>query len=120
MNQATPETYKNQMIADAASKYAAFKDQILGGQTVRNIASSYITSMANTLELDPNSVDLQNPAIQKALTGFADKTGAPVAQTLWDFTKQLKDDPRWQYTQNAKADMASAGMGVLRSFGFQA
>jgi len=119
MNQATPDTYKNQMITDAASKYAAFKDQILGGQTVRNIASSYITSMANTLELDPASVDLQNPAIQKALTGYADKTGAPVAQSLWDFTKQLKDDPRWQYTQSAKADMASAGMSVLKSFGFQ-
>jgi hypothetical protein len=38
---------------------------------------------------------------------------------LYDFRKQLRQDSRWQYTAQAKEDVSTAALQVLRDFGFQ-
>lgn len=116
----TPEFYEDQMRAGAASKYRVFKEQILSGSmTVRDVASSYLNAMAQTLEIPVESIDLEDPEIQKAIaTSFNDK-GEPVVKSVWEFTKDLKNDPRWGDTKNARDSMESTAVGVLRAFGFQ-
>jgi hypothetical protein len=32
---------------------------------------------------------------------------------------RLRKDPRWQYTSNAREDVSTAALQVLRDFGFQ-
>ena len=103
----------------AKSQYAPFATQIDQGQTVANLASAYTSKMASTLEMDPNQITLQDPTIQKALTGIVDpKTGQPQVQSLWSFDQSLRQDPRWQTTQNANQLANDTAMNVLQTFGF--
>jgi hypothetical protein len=117
---ATIEEYQNTILEAAASQYPVFRDQILSGAvTVRDVASPYIDSMARTLELSPEAIELQDETIQKALSASYDDKGQPVVKSVWQFTKDLKEDPRWAYTKNAKDSMEQTAVGVLRAFGFQ-
>jgi hypothetical protein len=68
--------------------------------------------MATILELPENSITLNDPTLRGAIT--ADKT-----MTIFDFEKQLRRDARWQYTDQAKEEVSSAALRVLRDFGFQ-
>lgn len=101
----------------AKSQYAAFADQLDGGHTMAEIADPYMSKMADLLEVDPASLSLKDATIQKALTGFKDDKGRPVAQTLTDFANSVRQDSRWQTTNNAKQQVAEVGSQLLRSFG---
>jgi hypothetical protein len=100
----------------AKSQYAAFADQIDGGHTVAEIADPYRQKMADLLELNPADIALKDSTIQNALT-MKDPQGVPVAQTLTDFANTVRRDTRWQYTANAKQQVAEVGSQLLRSFG---
>lgn len=104
----------------AKNQYQAFADQIDGGHTVAEIADPYVTKMADLLEVDPASINLKDGTIQKALTGYRDQKGRPVAQSLTDFANSVRQDSRWQYTNNAKTQVAEVGSQLLRSFGLTA
>jgi hypothetical protein len=114
------EDYENMIREAAASQYPVFRDRLLSGAaTVRDIASPYIDSMARTLEISPEEISLQDENIQKAISAQYDDKGEAVTRSVWQFTKDLKNDPRWQYTKNAKDSMESTAVGVLKAFGFQ-
>lgn len=109
----------------AISTYPSLKDQINGGATVHDIAQPYIAAMANTLELPDAQIKLTDQTIQKALHGTAGNpptpgqpAGPPQPTPLYQFTNQLKQDPRWQTTDNAKADAYSMLHGLGQTFGF--
>jgi len=109
--------YYNKIIRDdAKSKYAAFADQIDKGQTVASIASPYIQSMANILELSPTDINLNDPTIAKALQGF-DAQNKPVAKPVWAFERELKQDDRYFKTNKANQDMTSLATTIARQFG---
>jgi len=38
---------------------------------------------------------------------------------LFDFKKALRQDQRWQYTDQARQDVSATALNVLRDFGFQ-
>jgi hypothetical protein len=40
------------------------------------------------------------------------------ARTFADFTKQLKSDPLWQYTRNAKETYSNTALDIAKMFGF--
>jgi hypothetical protein len=69
--------------------------------------------MANVLEIgDPDQIDLNDPLLRSAITDKGD-------MNLYDFKKALKTDNRWQYTEQARKDVSTAALSVLRDFGFQ-
>jgi hypothetical protein len=69
--------------------------------------------MAAVLEIgDPEQIDLNDPLLRSAITDKGD-------MNLYDFRKQLRQDSRWQYTAQAKEDVSTAALQVLRDFGFQ-
>lgn len=80
------------------------------GMNLDTIMSPYKNAYASTLEIDPNSIALKD-VIQKAIT---DKGFTPV----YKFKVDLRKDPRWQYTDNARQEASSAAYNVLRDFGF--
>ena len=137
MGAGTLDGVKQQFINSAASLYPGLKAQLAGGQTVHDIAQPYIASMANTLELPENSLTLRDPTIQKALqyqqpqstpstggtTGAAKSPTSgqqpePGVMPLWQFQNQLRTDPRWEQTNNAKQEAYSMLYGLGKSFGF--
>lgn len=111
------DNYRN----TAKSKYAAYADQLDQGMTMRDIAEPYKQMMAKTLELSDKSLTINNPAIQQALTWRPPPKGGkpspPQGMALWQFEQNLKNDPRWNKTQNAQDSVMAAGRKVLADMG---
>lgn len=90
--------------ARAKAQYVNFGDQIDAGMTIRDIADPYIATYAQTLELPETQVSLSDPAIQKALQYKDTATGVLTNKPMHQFLRELKDDPRWDKTQNAEQE----------------
>jgi hypothetical protein len=115
----TVEDWTGDIAAEAQSMYAPFAERIAQGMTVRDLASGYINTMAETLEIDPDEIGLDDATVQQALKGGMDQKGNPYAQSLWDFEKNLRGDARWQSTKNANQQANQTALSVLQAFGFQ-
>jgi hypothetical protein len=110
------ETYNQQIKDLAKSQYPTLAAQIDAGYTVQSIASPYISTMSQILELNPGEITLYDDTIRKALTGINDQN-QPSLKPLWEFERDLKKDERWRYTKNAEQDLMGTGIKLLRNFG---
>lgn len=110
---ATEQDYLQQIIDMAKSRYAGFADKITDKMRTRQIASPYIQTMASYLELDPNSISLNDPTITKALTSIDDK-GNPAPTPLWKFEQEILQDPRIATTKFAERNIYQKGMDYLK------
>jgi len=115
----TIEGMTNKIREQAKAQYKAFANEIDGGATIADIASPYMQKMSDLLELDPNSLSVKNGLIQKALTA-TNKQGAPAAMDMGDFANAVRQDSRWQYTDNAKQQAAGVTANLLQNFGLLA
>lgn len=100
----------------AISAYPNLADRLRQGETVATIAEPYKQSMASILELNPESLTIGDPKIQKALA-TRDKNGAPVMQTLYDFETGLRQDSRWLKTKNSQDAVMGTANKVLSDLG---
>jgi hypothetical protein len=94
-----------------------FAKELEAGMDLYDIASPYMQTMAQTLELNPSDVDLFDPTIRKALGTSSDADGKPGSVPLWEFEQQLRQDQRWMKTKNAQDSAMAAGHAVLKDFG---
>lgn len=76
------------------------------------IVSPYKTTAATVLELDPEQIKLDDPAIQMALQNNG--------MNLFDYKKALRKDTRWQYTENANQEVSDKFLRIARDFGLEA
>lgn len=90
------------------SIYTNFSDKISDQVSVRSLATNYIYNKANVLELDSNSINVFDKDINDALLNKTSMT---------DFNKQLKSNPAWGRTKNAKEEASSYAYSILQSFG---
>ena len=81
------------------------------GTNLETIYAPYKRTMASLLELDAESIDLNDTTLQSAI---GDKE-----LPIYEFRKLLKRDPRWQYTNNAREEVSNKVLRVLQDFGFQ-
>jgi hypothetical protein len=110
--------YKAYLQDQAQHAFPTFADQIKSGVTVKTLADPYMQQMANTLELNPQTINLQNPTIRQALQSVG-QDGKPTQKPLWQFDNELKKDPRWLKTNNAENTLMATGHQVLKDMGFQ-
>ena len=89
------------------------RDLLAQGYNLAQVFEPYRIAMANVLEIgDPGSIDLNDPLLRSAITDKGD-------MNLYDFKKALRADNRWQYTEQARSDVSTAALNVLKDFGFQ-
>ncbi len=100
----------------AMGAYPAFADQIAAGQSMKDIASPYVQSMAKVLELPDTDVDMFHPKIKAALNR-AGPDGKPQPMSITDFENQLRDSPDWRRTQGAQNQVFTIGRQVLAGMG---
>ena len=113
----TDEAYWiRQIREEAASYWPSYSEQIRAGVDVMQLASGYMNIMARTLEIDPNSISLNDPFIRKATTGI-DEAGNPRPMSLWEFEQELRNDPRWMETDQAVKSISDIGTSILQRFG---
>jgi hypothetical protein len=97
----------------AAQGQPQYVRDLLGqGYDLQAIYSPYRQTMASVLELNADEIDLNDSTLRMAITDKGD-------MNLYDFKKALRKDNRWQYTENARDEVASSTLQVLRDFGFQ-
>lgn len=114
----TLEALQAQIRNAAASKYYAFAGQIRAGQNALDLAQPYIQSVANILELPSTDIDLNNKYIAKAMTSKVSAGQQPGTQyPLWKFENDLRSDPLWKKTNNARESMFSVAHKVAQDFG---
>ena len=106
------DTYKR-IIRDVAKigmpeKVAKLIDQ---GVDLSTIYSPYKNIMASTLEINPQTISLDDPTLRSAITADAEIP-------IYEFERQLRNDNRWQYTNQAKEEVSNATRQILRDFGF--
>jgi hypothetical protein len=114
----TADDWDRDMRAQAASLWSPWKDKIMGGMDAQDLASGYINMMAQTMEVDADSISLHDPRLMKAITNVDDK-GNSAPMGLYDFQMMLREDPAWMQTKQATDSVSSIGMDILRRFGFQ-
>ena len=89
----------------------SIKKLLAEGTDLETVYAPYKRTMASLLELDPESIDLNDTTLQTAITDRE--------LPIYEFRKILKKDPRWQYTNNAREEVSNKVLRVLRDFGFQ-
>ena len=105
-------------LAQDARKLAAqgqpqyVRDLLGQGYNLDQIYAPYRQTMANLLEVNQDEIDLNDPTLRSAISDKGD-------MNIYDFKKTLKQDNRWQYTENAKQEVTDMTLKILRDFGFQ-
>lgn len=107
------ETYK-QVIRSVAKlglpdKVGALVDQ---GVDLETIYNPYKRQMAALLEVDDGAISLDDPLLRSAI-------GPDKEMSLFEFQRNIRRDPRWQFTNNAREEVSDIALTVLRDFGFQ-
>jgi hypothetical protein len=82
------------------------------GVDLDTIYSPYKNVMASTLEINPESITLNDPVLRTAIAGDKELP-------MYEFQRKLRQDSRWQYTNQAKEEVSDVALKVLRDFGFQ-
>ena len=82
------------------------------GVDLETVYTPYRNIMAKVLEINPTSIRLDDPVLRSAITSTGETS-------LYDYQRQLRKDPRWQNTDNAREEVSNAALNVLRDFGFQ-
>jgi hypothetical protein len=82
------------------------------GLDLANIYAPYRNTMSKLLEVTPDSISLDDPILRSAY-------GQDKEMSIYDFQRAVRKDPRWQYTDNAREEVSTAALGILRDFGFQ-
>lgn len=105
-------------LAQDARKLAAqgqpqyVRDLLGQGYNLDQVYAPYKQVMSNILEVNPDEIDLNDQTLRAAITDKGD-------MNLYDFKKVLRQDKRWQYTEQAREDVSNVALTVLRDFGFQ-
>jgi hypothetical protein len=112
------DTAFNTIRESAASAFPQFADKIKSGIDLKTLADPYVQSMSRILEIPDNAIDIFDPKIRGALS-YTMPDGKLGTKSIYDFEKELRQDSRWQYTNNARESVSNAALKVLKDFGFQ-
>ena len=113
----TADSVQANMRNVAANIYKPFAQQIKDGYSVSDLASPYTSAVANLLEVSPTSVDLGSTTGYGSLVTKALQGDGTNPMNLDAFTTQVKQQPQWLNTKNARDSLMSTASTMLRNFG---
>jgi hypothetical protein len=115
MNPEDVDNLLQQRAKSFAPGLAKFIDQ---GQTLREAADPWLNALAMTWEVDPDSIDLNDDYVQRAINA-QDEQGNIAPLNIYD-TKKLgrRNKLKFDQTQQAKEEKTGIAQAILRDFGF--
>ena len=109
----SPDTFKNIIRQTAKLGLPEKVGSLLDlGVDLETIYSPYKNVMASVLEINPQTIGLDDKTLRSAI-------GPDKEMTIYDWERSLRKDPRWQYTNNARQEVSGIGLNVLQQLGFQ-
>ena len=111
------EDIDNDFKKQAMSMFPGLTNQLSQGQTLRAAADPWINALANTWEVDPNTIDLNDKYLQQALN-YTDEKGNVKTMNLYDTKKLGRRSPDSDFTSWAKEEKTGIANTILRDFGF--
>jgi hypothetical protein len=101
----------------AKSAYPAYANNIDKGINVLAQTSNIIQTYASILELDPNTLTLDDTRIRRIAQYTDPTTNQPAIMPQWLVEKTAKSDPSWAYTNNARSTIDSLTLKVGKDWG---
>ena len=114
-----PEDVDNELQSRAMSLFPGLKEQITRGQSLRDAADPYLQAIAQTWEVDPDTLDLNNDTVQQVLN-YTDDKGNIVPMNLYGAKKTARRHANFDYTQTAKEEKTNIAQTILRDHGYLA
>jgi LysM repeat protein len=114
-----PEDIDDELEKRAMSLFPGLKDQLSRGQTLRQAADPWLNAIANTLEIDPKSLDLNNDVVQQTLN-YTDEKGNIAPMNLYGAKKLARRSKDFDFTQTAKEEKTGVAATILRDHGYLA
>jgi DNA polymerase I-like protein with 3'-5' exonuclease and polymerase domains len=110
---------QKQFNAKAAELYPQFADRLKANPslTVMDVVEPYVNLMAKWWEIDPNTVDLDNPDLDKFIRPDGTAGKVPMG-SLADFTNYLKNHPNAEKTSWANDAARDLATGFARIAGY--
>jgi hypothetical protein len=112
----TIDDFAKSVRAHAKTLAPGFADQLNAGVNLSDVASPYMQTMAQMLELNPADVDLFDPTIRRALSSKG-ADGKLTSQTKPEFEDTLRNDHRYLKTDAARDSFMGTAHAILTSFG---
>lgn len=119
---ATPDQIKKEIADQQALLYPFFADDFATGKTLWDMTSLHRRKWADLLEIDEDALDWNDPLWKdgKIFSMVDEKTGKVMMRPAWDAEKLIRQDERWQYTENATRAYEGIGARLLDKFGLVA
>lgn len=101
----------------SASAYPAYADGIKNNVSLSALASNVTSTVANLLELDPDTVDFNNPLVKRIMGYVNPATGKQEVMPQWMVDKTVRSTDEWLYTNNAISTLDSLTTKVFSDWG---
>ena len=101
----------------AGQKYQHLDNLLEQGLTLQDIASSYQTSAAKLLEVDPNAIDMSAADYEVALNFGEEGKKRMMTSGEWDRLLRTESKYGWEKTNNAKQEARGLASSLVQAFG---
>lgn len=101
----------------AGQKYGHLDNLLEQGLTLQDIASSYQTSAAKLLEVDPNTIDMSAADYEVALNFGEEGKKRMMTSGEWDRLLRTESKYGWEKTNNAKQEARGLASSLVQAFG---
>jgi hypothetical protein len=112
------KSIQGSFLTQAIGLYPALTPILERGMTVREYSEPYFQLAARELGINPNAIDLTNPAWMELVLGNSDK-GEQGVNTMGEALKKLRSDPRYGYDTGipGRTEAARLSTQIMQMFG---
>jgi hypothetical protein len=114
----TEQALTGSMMTMAQGLYPSLAPILERGMTIRQYAEPYVQLAVQELGINPNAVDLTNPAWMELFVG-SNADGNQAVSTMGEALRKLRSDPRYGYDTGLPGRTAAASFQteILKRFG---
>jgi hypothetical protein len=113
----TTDDIMNDIKGLAASAYPAYAEGIKNNVSLSALASNVTSTVDNLLELDPDTVNFDNPLVKRIMGYVNPATNKQEIMPQWLVDKTVKSTNDWLYTNNARNTIDSLTTKVFSDWG---
>lgn len=113
---ATKDAVTSMLRSDAKNRFTWLAPQIDAGLTPADLFKANREAVAGMLEIDPETIDLNDPRWSAIASGINDK-GTMRSMNFAEAQQWARQRAEWRYTNNANKSASDIGLSMLKGMG---